>query len=81
MASGDFVLAQSIRYQLRDLNGKPISKAEARTIILRDYPGKKAKQKKEKALLAFTTGQSLDFPKSHIESLPPKTLKPILSTV
>jgi len=77
-ASGDFALAQSIRYQLRDLNGKPITKAEARAIILRDYPSKKAKLKKEKAFLAFSARQSLDSSKSHIKPLSPST---ILSTI
>ena len=83
-ASGDIALAKSIRYQLRDLNGNPISKSEARAIILRDYPSTKNKQKKEKAPLAsFDTGQSLDSPKrkSHIKPLPPKTSKPILTGV
>lgn len=83
-ASGDIALARSIRYQLRDLNGNPISKTEARAIILRNYPNTKTKQKKEKALLAsFNTGQFLDSPKrkSHIKPLPPKTSELILTDV
>ncbi|MFH1776199.1 MAG: hypothetical protein ABH952_01345, partial [Candidatus Omnitrophota bacterium] len=62
-------------------NGNPISKTEARAIIFRDYPSKKAKQKKEKALLAFSTRQSFDSSKSHIEPLPHRTIESILSTV
>jgi len=58
-------------------NGKPITKAEARAIILRDYPSKKVKLKKEKAFLAFGARQPLDSSKSHIEPLFPNT---ILST-
>lgn len=81
MAFGDIALAQSIRYQLRDLNGNPITKAEAKVIILRDYPSKKVKQKKEKALLAFSTRQSLNSSKSRIEPLPPKTTELILSSI
>jgi transposase len=49
-AQGNALLANSIRYELRDLNNNVLSPQEARAIILRDYPSKrKAKQKKEKA--------------------------------
>ena len=45
MASEDLALAQNIRYQLRDIDGNPITKVEAKAIILRDYPSKRTKQK------------------------------------
>lgn len=81
IACGNLALAQTIRYQLRDLNGRPISASQARAIILRDYPSKKHKQKKEKAPLAFNTRQSFDSSKSHIGPPSPKISERILSGV
>ena len=65
-------MSQTIRYQLRDLQGNDITKSEARKIILRNYP---SKQKKEKALLAFSARQLKSSSKSQYEYLSPKFAK------
>ncbi|MCD4778986.1 MAG: hypothetical protein K8S27_00340 [Candidatus Omnitrophica bacterium] len=81
LASGNLLLAQTIRYRLRDLQGNEITKAEARKIILRNYPSKQEKQKKEKAPLVFSARQLKSSSKNRKENLSPKATNRILADV
>lgn len=83
---GNTALAQTIKYELRDVRGYRITASEAREIILRDYPSKKEqerrrKQEKEKNATAFNTRQSLNSSKGRFMQSSPVVLKEIIPQV